>query len=240
MYSLLACAALYSIGYSRGRLARPALLLGLAVHAASIAKRAALLGGLPVTERLDTLSLIGFFMAAMVFYVWRRYDARGIEVYLISFAVFFTLAASLHAPVNSTDMFMRSPWFHVYSVLNITGYVLLGVATSFGLLYMHEDKRRHEELQYWFTLSGWSVFSVSLIAGGVWFYLAHGSYWYWTAREFWLSMTWFMYGGIYLHSRYLKEFSGKPAALIGILGYPMLVFYYFGIGTLVKSPWSQF
>ena len=240
MFYLLAAAALYALGYSEGKVARPALLLGLAIHLVFIVQRTVFLQRIPVTERLDIFSLIGWLMIVMIFYAWRRYEAYGIELPLISFAVIFTLAASLHAPVNSVDIFMVSPWFYLYSALNITSYVLLGMATSFGLMYVLGNKEGFERLQYKYTLYGWSVFSASLITGSVWFFMSTGSYWYWTARELWLSIIWLAYGGVYLHIRYVKEFSGRPVAVIGVLVYPMLLFYYFGIGTLVKSPWSQF
>ena len=97
-----------------------------------------------------------------------------------------------------------------------------------------------EEHEHDFLLHGWLMLAVALMFGSIWFFLAYGSYWYWTAREFWLSLVWLYYGGVYLHCRYINRFSGRPAALLGVLGYPLMLFNYFGIGTVIQSPWSQF
>jgi len=239
MYIILAAVSLYALGLMGGRFGRSSVFVGLAVHVVYITLRYMELGWLPVTERMDTLSLIG--LAVMVIYLLASYrrHTRSMEYYFIPLAAFFTFMGILHQPVNAVDIFMESPWFSVFSITNIVGYAMLTAGTAYGFSYLFHDDEGAESLQHTFTLYGWAIFSVSLLSGSVWFFLSYGSYWYWTAKEFWSSLIW-LYFGIYLHARYLTAFRGRPAAVIGVLAFPLLVFNYFGIGTIIQSPWSQF
>jgi len=239
MYLVLAAVTLYAIGLMGGRLGRVSVLTGLLVHIAHMGMRAMELGWLPVTERMDTLSLIGLAIMLIYFTASFRNPARNMEYYFIPLAAFFTFMGLLHQPVNAVDIFMETTWFYVFSVTNIIGYALLAAGTAFGLSYLFHDDEGAEPRQHAFTLYGWAVFSVSLLSGSVWFFLSYGSYWYWTAKEFWSSVIW-LYLAIYLHSRYVSNFRGRPASVIAVLAFPLLVFNYFGIGTIIKSPWSQF
>lgn len=239
MYYLMAATVLYALGMLGGRAGKYSVLAGLAVHGFFIAHRSLLLGKVPVTERLDILSLISFLMILAMLFIKQRHKTAGIENHLIPLSAFFAFTAMFHEPVNSVDLFMRSPWFYLFSIFNILSYVLFGAGAILGLMYLFGEDEALEPLQHRYSLYGWTAFSLSLLSGSVWFFLAYGSYWYWTAKEFWSSLTW-LYYAVYLHSRYLADFRGRPAAVIGVLGYPLLLFNYFGIGTVIKSPWSQF
>jgi ABC-type transport system involved in cytochrome c biogenesis permease subunit len=240
MYYLLTAAALYALGLAGGRTGRYAVAAGLLVHGTFIARRALLLGRLPVTERLDILSLVSFLIIILYAVLTRLYRLKDLEYYLIPLAALFAFTALFHEPVNTVDIFMVSPWFYVFSAFNVLAYAFLGAGAALCLYHViNDDEALLEPLGHRYTLYGWVFFSVSLLTGSVWFFLSYGSYWYWTAKEFWSSLIW-LYYGIYLHSRYLKSFRGRPASFVGLLGYPLVLFHYFGIGTVIKSPWSQF
>jgi ABC-type transport system involved in cytochrome c biogenesis permease subunit len=239
MYYLLAATACYALGLTGGRTGRYAVAAGLFVHGTFIVRRALLLGRLPVTERLDILSLISFLLVISCIFLRHRYKLRNLEYYLIPLAALFAFTAVFHEPINTMDIFMVSPWFYVFSAFNVLAYVFLGSGAALCLHHILNDDEALESLGHRYTLYGWVFFSVSLLTGSVWFFLSYGSYWYWTAKEFWSSLIW-LYYGIYLHSRYLKSFRGRPASFVGLLGYPLVLFLHFGIGTVIKSPWSQF
>lgn len=242
MYFLLAAITCYAFAMMGGRVARVGVTLGLLIHATFIVRRGLLLGWLPLTERLDILSLIAFIMMLIFLIMKQRQPLRQTEYFTVPIAAFFALMAVLQEQVNAVDVFMQSPWFYLYSAFMTLSYALMGVGTSYGLMYVfgETDDNSLEAQQHGWTLYGWLSLAIGLMFGSVWFYLAYASYWYWTAREFWLSLTWLFYGGVYLHARYLKSFHGRPAALLGVLGFPLMLFNYFGIGTIIKSPWSQF
>jgi ABC-type transport system involved in cytochrome c biogenesis permease subunit len=238
MYYLLAAVTFYAFALMGGRAFKLSVPTGLLVHAVYIVQRTILLGHLPVTERLDILSLMSFLL--MLLLLITRKPSDTVEYFVVPMASFFAFMSILQEEVNTVDIFMHSPWFYLYSSFLILGYVLLGMGTAYGLSYLKAGEERLEEQEHDYILIGWLMLAVALMFGSIWFFLAYGSYWYWTAREFWLSMVWTYYGGVYLHSRYLTRFSGRPSALLGVLGYPLMLFNYFGIGTIIQSPWSQF
>ncbi len=239
MYLILTAAALYGLGLIGGRAGRNLVAAGMVIHVGHLLHRGLKLGWFPITERMDIFSFISVTVMVLYLILQKFRPARSMEFYFIPMGAFFAFVSILYQPVNAVDVFMESGWFYVFSTLNIIAYALLSAGTAYGISYVFNDDEEAESLQHRLTLYGWAAFSASLLAGSVWFFLSYGSYWYWTAKEFWSSLVW-LYYGIYLHSRYMGNLRGRPAGLIGLLGYPVLLFNYFGIGTIIQSPWSQF
>lgn len=239
IYYLLFTATLYALSVTGGRAGRLFLSAGLLIHVSFTAHRTIILGDMPVTERLDVLSLMGLATMALYLLTKRKRSIKNIEYYMIALSCFFVLSAVFYSPIDSVSQFMRTPWFYLHSLLNVLSYAMLGLGAALGVVFITGGDEAMERLQYRHTLYGWIAFSLSLLTGSIWFFLAYGSYWYWTSKELWASLTWFYYG-IYLHARLLGGLKGRPAALIGALCYPLLLFSYFGIGTVIKSPWTQF
>ncbi len=231
---------LYGLGLTGGRTGRRFIHAGLFVHGIFIVKRAALLGRLPITERLDILSAISFLLIISLLISKRRaLPAPSYECCLVPLSSAFALSAVFYEPMNTISQNMQTPWFYMYTGFNILSFVLLGAGASMGTLYLRSGEEPLYESQRRLTLWGWTALSLSLIAGSIWFFLAYGSYWQWTAKELWGSLVWFYYG-IYLHSGQVKGLRGRPSAAIGVSGYLLLLFSYFGVGTLIPGPWTQF
>lgn len=94
-----------------------------------------------------------------------------------------------------------------------------------------------EGLQYRAALIGYCLFTLSIIFGGIWAYLAWGTYWMWTPKELWTSILWFFYS-FYLHARLRQWWTGKPMAYLGIAGFAITMFTYLGVSLLMKSSHS--
>ena len=77
------------------------------------------------------------------------------------------------------------------------------------------------------------MFSLSMIFGGIWAYLAWGTYWLWTPKELWTTILWIFYS-LYLHARLKKEWMGKPSVILGIIGFGITLFTYLGVSLLMK------
>jgi ABC-type transport system involved in cytochrome c biogenesis permease subunit len=81
------------------------------------------------------------------------------------------------------------------------------------------------------------LFSLSMVFGGIWAYLAWGTYWLWTPKELWTSILWLFYT-FYLHARLRRWWMGKPSAVLGIAGFGVVLFTYLGVSLLMKSSHS--
>ena len=55
-----------------------------------------------------------------------------------------------------------------------------------------------------------------MIFGGIWAYLAWGTYWLWTPKELWTTIVWFFYS-LYLHARLVRGWTGPKVVWMGII-----------------------
>ena len=75
-------------------------------------------------------------------------------------------------------------------------------------------RRDAERNQYRSILLGYVLFSIAMIFGGIWAYLAWGTYWLWTPKELWTTIVWFFYS-LYLHARLVRGWTGPKVSLDG-------------------------
>jgi ABC-type transport system involved in cytochrome c biogenesis permease subunit len=236
---LLAVITLYGlsmIGDEKGRLF---FILGFLLHGGYLAYRFIYLGWLPVTERHDILLFMGFGSAAGFFYLSRKASLNLLLSVLPLFVIMLSLFALFQVRMDTIDPYMNSGWFYAHIIFLIAGYVFFTVSAVAGILYLKEKTVLYEAMQYRMSLFGWLLFSFALIGGSTWFFLTYGSYWLWTAKELWITIVWFYYS-FYLHSRMMRSLSGRPAAIMGIVGFPIMIFSYLGVMPILGSPWSQF
>jgi len=150
-------------------------------------------------------------------------------------------------------------------VLAFLSYALFGIAAVLGDLYLSKSPRHLpipplsersafpadrgevgidliqggfiEGMQYKAILIGYCLFTMSIIFGGIWAYLAWGTYWLWTPKELWTSILW-MYYGFFLHTRLRQWWMGRPLAYLSIAGFAVVLFTYLGVSLLMKSSHS--
>jgi cytochrome c-type biogenesis protein CcsB len=81
---------------------------------------------------------------------------------------------------------------------------------------------------------GFPFLTTGIISGAVWANEAWGSYWSWDPKETWALITWLVFA-IYLHSRLLKGWQGKNAAVLGSCGFFVIWICYLGVNFLGKG-----
>ena len=81
---------------------------------------------------------------------------------------------------------------------------------------------------------GFPFLTIGIISGAVWANEAWGSYWSWDPKETWALITWIVFA-IYLHSRLLKGWQGKQAAILGSCGFFVIWICYLGVNFLGKG-----
>ncbi len=236
---LLIPATFYIMGLMEGRWGQGMFLAGLVSHAASMIQRGLEIGTVPLTEKHDNISFLAFSLALLYWYFSRKKSLQGLRDLALPLIAATLLTAFFFEPINTISPFLRTPWFYLHIFFYFISYAFFGISACIGLQYLFSGKNEHESLQYRGAVHGWIFFSLSLVVGSVWFFLAYGTYWLWTSRELWATIMWFYYGA-YLHARYVKGLSGRPAAIMGLLGFPVALFAYFGVGTVLPSPPTQF
>ena len=236
---LLIPASLYGLGLIAGKKGRFLFLAGIIFHVLSTILRGLEIGSIPLTEKHDTISFMTLSMALTYWYVIRKKEMKNLDILVLPLIALFMFVSFIHIPINTISPFLKTPWFYLHTFFFFSSYGFFGVASCVGLLYLFNRDNEYESLQYKGIMNGWILYSVSLIAGSIWFFIAHGTYWLWTSKELWTTLTWFYYG-LYLHARLMKGFRGRPAAVIGSLGFAVALFTYFGVGTILPSPPTEF
>ncbi|MDA8171400.1 MAG: cytochrome c biogenesis protein CcsA [Nitrospiraceae bacterium] len=222
--------------YLAGLLKRRFLFAGCLAQAAYLLARGIMLGRIPLIGPHDTLiflaaSLVGF----SAFFHASSERGKMFRVSLGAMAALFTVVAMLARPFEGPlPPVLRTYWFELHVGLSFFSYALFGIGAVLGIIYLGQREAALEKSQYRAILSGYLLFSLAMIAGGVWAYLAWGTYWLWTPKELWTSILW-LYYSLYLHLRLRPGWYGKKAAIAGAIGFVVVLFTYLGVGLLMKS-----
>jgi len=218
---------------------RPLFYAGLAFQAAYIISRGLELSRLPLVGAHDTLVFMTASIAAFAIPVGAALKEKGLfyNAAAIFAAVFTAFAMTAGQSNHPLPPVLKTFWFEAHVVLAFMSYALFGIGAILGGLYLKDRQNHVEGLGYKTVLTGYSLFSLSMIFGGIWAYLAWGTYWIWTPKELWTSILWIYYS-FYLHARLRPWWAGRPMAWLGIVGFGVVMFTYLGVSLLMKSSHS--
>jgi ABC-type transport system involved in cytochrome c biogenesis permease subunit len=153
----------------------------------------------------------------------------------IGMAVFFMALSFLYPPHNSPlPPVLRTFWFETHVAFSFFSYALFGIAALFGMVSLIHGTREDETVQYKMVLVGYCFFSAAMIFGGIWAYLAWGTYWLWTPKELWTVILWLFYS-FYLHARLRPWWNGRPLSVLAVAGFVIVMFTYLGVSLFMKS-----
>lgn len=222
----------YLLSLYRGFLIYPGFLLQVAY----MLMRGIQLERLPLVGPHDTLfflssSLVAFAIPFTFSIKNKKQFINPVSVIASALVVFSLLAKAHNMPLPPV---LKTYWFELHVSLSFFSYALFGIAAVLGFLFLKYKEQETEALQYKAVLIGYCMFSLSMIFGGIWAYLAWGTYWLWTPKELWTTILWIFYS-LYLHARLKKEWMGKPSAILGIIGFGITLFTYLGVSLLMKS-----
>lgn len=224
------------ICYLFGLAWRPLVVIGFLVQAGYLGYRGVSLGRLPLVGVHDTLSFLAASVVGFALVVhWARRQPSGFFMGTAGQAAFFTAFALMQKPhAMPLPPVLKTYWFELHVALSFFSYALFGIAAVLGAIYLINRDLESEKLQYKVIFTGYSMFSLSMVFGGVWAHLAWGTYWLWTPKELWTVLLWLFYS-YYLHARLEPRWMGARAAWVGVIGYVVVLFTYLGVGMLMKS-----
>jgi ABC-type transport system involved in cytochrome c biogenesis permease subunit len=222
---------LYPLAIYRMRMIVPALVL----HAGIIVSTAVQFGRIPLIGMHDTLGFLAFSIGVVALVEgWHR--KKDLFTALVISLIIVLLAGSVSSPASHGGLppVLKTIWFELHVILSFLSYGLFAVAFIHGIISLRLKADTAEQLQYRDILLGYSLFSLAMIFGGIWAYLAWGTYWLWTPKELWTTIVWFFYS-LYLHARLVRGWSGPKVVWMGIIGFLIVMFTYAGVGLLMKS-----
>jgi ABC-type transport system involved in cytochrome c biogenesis permease subunit len=234
---LLVSLACYAFGSSR----RSVFAVGCATQAFYMAQRSLSLGRLPLLGPHDTLIFFALCIAVTALATSFSPSLRTGRCFTVASGLtagLFTLFALRFKPLNMPlPQILDTLWFELHVVLAFLSYALFVLGGILSVMFLVRNIRAFLEVQFKVVLVGWSFFSASMVAGGIWGYYAWGTYWLWTPKELWTSILW-LYYALVLHIRLKGTAWDRANAWLGIAGVAVMLFTYLGVSMLMKSSHS--
>ena len=169
----------------------------------------------------------------------RRYPIRSIGwlplgVALMLFSYSATLPKDIeplvpalqNAPLLTIHVGMATIAYGIFatSFAAGVGYLIQGQGDRFAWLPSHKVL---DEVAYRSVIIGFPIFATMIILGSWWASIAWSRYWGWDPKETSALATWLTYA-VYLHARNRRSWAGRPAALLLVVGFGMVLVTYSG------------
>ena len=214
-------------------------VVALALLALSMAMRAAIVGRGPWGNLFEYSVAFAFTIIAGYWVLGRRYPIRsigliptGVALGLIAYAITLPneiqplVPALNNAPLLTIHVGMATVAYGIFatSFAAGVGYLVQGNRDRFAWLPSH---RVLDEVAYRAVIVGFPIFATMIILGSWWASIAWSRYWGWDPKETSALVTWLTYA-VYLHARNQRAWAGRPAALLLVVGFVMVLVTYSG------------
>jgi cytochrome c-type biogenesis protein CcsB len=211
----------------------------VAALVASLAVRGYLVGRGPwgnmyeFTVAFATSIVLGYLVLA------RRYAVRSIAFLPLAVALALLLYAStLPAAIEPLVPALQNPSLLTIHVgLAVVSYGIFATSFAAGVGYLVQGRGDRfawlpshkvlDEVAYRAVIFGFPIFATMIILGSWWASIAWSRYWGWDPKETAALVTWLTYA-VYLHARNQRAWAGRPAALLLVVGFAMVLVTYSG------------
>ena len=222
-----------------GRAAAVIATFGFAALGSYLVIRGLLVGRGPWGNMFEFTVAFATSVTGGYLYLSRRYPIRSIGFIPTGVALALLLyAASLPSNISQLMPALQNPpliTIHVglavlsYGIFATSfaagvGYLLQGQGDRFAWLPSHKVL---DEVAYRAVIIGFPIFATMIILGSWWASIAWSRYWGWDPKETAALITWLSYA-VYLHARNQKSWAGRPAALLLVVAFGMVIVTYSG------------
>jgi cytochrome c-type biogenesis protein CcsB len=210
-----------------------------AALAASLAIRGVLVGRGPWGNLYEFSVAFGASIVAGYLLLQRRYPIRSIGFIPIGVALALLLyASSLPSQIEPlVPALQNPPLLTIHVGLAVISYGIFATSFGAGVAYLLQGREdRHawlpshtvlDEVAYKAVIIGFPIFATMIILGSWWASIAWSRYWGWDPKETAALVTWLTYA-VYLHARNRRSWAGRPAALLLVVGFGMVIVTYSG------------
>ncbi len=237
LYSLGLIDAIFSVIRKRERLFRPALAafaVGGLIHLVAIVEEGIAAGHFPANGFFESMSFCAFIVTLLFLFVYWRYRAESLGVFIFPLVFVMTLVAALGNPVSAwSSPVARNSWLVIHVVCVLLGYAALLFTAVAAVVYLFQErelkrKKRHSfnhRLPSLATLDdliskslgvGFVFITVGILTGSVWAFVEFGTRWIADPRIGISFATW----GIYLAMVFFRVsagWRGRKAAILAIM-----------------------
>jgi cytochrome c-type biogenesis protein CcsB len=259
---LLCCLGYLLVAASRnkmiGTLTTSLLGTGLLVHSGGLVLRwvethQTGYGYVPLSNMYESLIFFSWTIIFVYIILEFKYHQKMIGVFVTPFAFLAIALTSIIPGVDAKIIplvpALQSNWLAIHVITCFFGYASFAVSFGISILYLIQDKMTVQkkegskwlpsaslldEINYKSIIIGFPMLSLGIITGAAWANYAWGTYWSWDPKETWSLITWFVYAA-FLHARLTRDWRGKKAAMLSIVGFSAVLFTYFGVNYLISG-----
>ena len=222
-----------------GRAAVGIAWFGFAALAAYLVVRGVSLGRGPWGNMFEFTVAFATSISGGYLFLQRRYPIRSIGFIPTGVALVLLLyAASLPAPESQlVPALQNPPLITIHVGLAVLSYGIFATSFAAGVAFLvqgTEDRfawlpghKVLDEVAYRSVIIGFPIFATMIILGSWWASIAWSRYWGWDPKETAALITWLSYA-VYLHARNQKSWAGRPAALLLVVAFAMVIVTYSG------------
>ncbi|PLX82871.1 MAG: hypothetical protein C0617_13460 [Desulfuromonas sp.] len=201
-------------------------------------------GYLPVTNLFSTQFFFSWSLAATYLYFELRYRIHAAGLFVM-FLNLLLLGSALPRDPALPPLIpaLDTPLFTLHIIFSFSGYAFFAMAFSLGVLFLVQKRvgspllpetallrKLNEEAVF----LGFCLFTLCMISGSIWAYVAWGYYFSWNIKGVWSFIVWLFYAGM-CHAKFVRRWQGTGYALLSIAGFAVVLFTYLGIGLLLAS-----
>ena len=206
---------------------------------ASMLLRAIVVGRGPWGNMYEFSVAFAFSMLGGYLYLQRRYPIRSIGFIPVGVALAILLyASSLPGEIQPlVPALQNAPLLTIHVGMAVISYGIFATSFAAGVGYLAQGQTDRfswlpshkvlDEVAYRAVIIGFPIFATMIILGSWWASIAWSRYWGWDPKETAALVTWLTYA-IYLHARNQRSWAGRPAALLLVVGFGMVLVTYSG------------
>ncbi len=250
----------YAMSQNRGVgfLSTAVVFIGLLLHSAGLVIRwtethRTGYGYVPLSNMYESLIFFSWTIVLIYLILELRYRQRVIGVFVTPFA-FLAIALTsiipgIDAKITPLVPALQSNWLTIHVTTCFFGYASFAVSFGISILYLIRDRQGGQkdpsskwlpatpvldEINYKSIVIGFPMLTLGIVTGAAWANYAWGTYWSWDPKETWSLITWFVYAA-FLHARFTRDWRGRKAAVLSIIGFVAVLFTYFGVNYLLSG-----
>jgi cytochrome c-type biogenesis protein CcsB len=205
----------------------------------SMLLRGIVVGRGPWGNMFEFTVAFSFSMVAGYALLARRYPIRSIGFLPLGVALTLLLyASSLPREISQlVPALQNPPLLTIHVGMAVLSYGIFATSFAAGVGYLVQGQHDRfawlpshkvlDEVAYRAVIIGFPIFATMIILGSWWASIAWSRYWGWDPKETAALVTWLIYA-VYLHARNQRSWAGRPAALLLVVGFGMVLVTYSG------------
>ena len=226
--------AALSILFSRKDKSVIPLIIAILCYAAFFLPRAYLKNFFPFTDKVESFVTLSWLLTSCAL-IYRKQLSRFESLAVLFLAILAGSGAlTFNDVIKYPTAYLRTIWYPLHVPLSFMAYAFWFLAAVCAVSPTKQTLAlEKEKLKTAMIRNGFIAFTMSMIFGGIWGYLAWGAYFIWDPKIIWAVILWLFYGNL-LHVDHLPKFKHWKKPLL-FLGFILILITFIGTGFFTRS-----